>query len=300
MTVSLLTGRTYSRSALFALGWMLTVTFAALGIGSAAPASAATSTCQYATGGSAAHTSEVCWIDFSDANFATAASPGITPYGTAGGQHYTVDVGGGFTMEFDLQYEAGGGTPAVHPLGNGYAGSWLGNVGYTGTSGNRSLSTQGPTAANGDAIQMNNIKVYQTSDNTPLTGYRIVSADSEATGSGEQIIFRSHTPMSQIENSGATCLGAGTSVTSNVVTCDGDASSQGTAAVFAATDAGWSRTDRKTSNGTEVEATAFGIILPPVVDVPVVNPKVAVGVLALIVLGGAVFLVRRRATHGRP
>lgn len=241
--------------------------------GSASAAGTSTS-CSVATGGSATHTSQVCWIDFSAADFSgSGAGSGLTPYGTAGGQHYTLSIGNGYTMEFDLQYRSGNGTPSVAPLGFD-AGAWLGGAsnpspGYTGTTGDPALLTNNDTT--GDELQMNNIRVYD-GVGAAVAPYRIVTADAEETGVAgggspvpEQIVFRSQTPLTQIENTavGETCGGTGSGFASgspNTYICDGSAGTQQKAAVFSATNAGWARTDRQTSNG--IEATAFGVIPP--------------------------------------
>ena len=240
----------------------------------AAPANAADTTsasCSVATGGSAAHTSQVCWIDFSAADFTAAgAGSGLTSHGTPGGQHYSVNIGHGYTMEFDLQYQDGNGAASVNTLGGSDSAAWLGgsanpSPGYTGTTGAAELLTNNDTT--GDQLEVNNIKVYD-GVGPAAAPYQIIMADAEETGVEssvpEQIVFSSDKLLTQIENAavGQTCGGTGSGYTAGNLeyVCEGSEATKSKAAVFSSTNAGWVRTDRQTVGGTV--GTAFGVIPP--------------------------------------
>jgi uncharacterized repeat protein (TIGR01451 family) len=159
------------------------------------PANAAADGCSYATGGTAAYTDTICWIDFSSYNEAEARS--------AAGQDFELEIDGGYTARFNLTsrpvagYPYAATAPYPAPLRNNVDG--FGTApNYTGIAGRPVLwNIVGGVGASGVEWTLNDIDVVGPDGNS-VEGFRFVSGDAEFTSNGESVQFQSDVPLQLI------------------------------------------------------------------------------------------------------
>ena len=217
-----------------------------VGLIAAAPAAvAAAQTCSFATPGTGAFASTLCWFDMSGYNAAQATS--------AAGQQLTIDLPSGYTLTFTIKVTGGAVKASALPT---WSGSFLGNSGYTGVAGDPALyqTTSGTTTtATMSAITMTDAGGHAA------TGYSLIGADAESTDNGEHITWTSSNTISSLGPLGNSCGGGFTGVGTTSVTCTGTSVGNKTGTPILASDAPTTFTQSMTGSG--LEGFAFGVLV---------------------------------------
>jgi uncharacterized repeat protein (TIGR01451 family) len=214
-------------------------------------AAAELTSCGFAGAGSGTYATTLCWLDLAGYSAASATSPG--------GQAMTLSLPGGYTISFNLHVTGGSVRPNAFPT---YSGAYLGNSGnYTGVRGRPALyQTQHGTTT---TATLDHIEVSDASGDA-VTGYALVGADAEDTGSNEWIEWSSDSSLSLISDLGNAC-GSGTALRgldTSSVTCTGTsyAKKTGTAILAAKNPSIFSQT----MVGQGLEGVAFGVLISKV------------------------------------
>jgi len=192
-------------------------------------------TCGFAQSGTGLYANNLCFVDFSSLTGAalTAAQSYVAPSGTSLGNcglEMSATIPGGFTMYFCLGLTGGTVAPYAMPtypeaaMGNSLSGgSYTGVPFYIGVPGEPALYqttedqnnytgipafpgltdlASAPTDPYGNdfsIIYFNNIQVVN-SQNSPATGWEMVSADAENTAAYETLEWTSNVALSMVPN----------------------------------------------------------------------------------------------------
>ncbi|MCU1529247.1 MAG: hypothetical protein JWP75_3010, partial [Frondihabitans sp.] len=219
----------------------------------AAPASAATQSCNFATAGTGTFANTLCWFDLSSYNATAAAS----------GQPITIAIPGGSSMSFTLTVSGGPVKATTFPT---YSGAYLGNSGhYSGVAGSPALyqTSSGTTTT----ATLTNISVTNAAG-AKQTGFALVGADAESTNTNESITWNSSAPITSLTASGTStglgnaCGGGFTGVGTTTVKCTGNINGAMTGtAILASTNP---TTFSQKMVGGGLEGVAFGVLVSSV------------------------------------
>ncbi len=242
------------------------------------PINSKTSTsCNFATPGTGALSTTLCFIDFSNVTGASllAAQQGCL--------EMSVSLPANYTMYFCLSITGSPILPWYLPTyPEAFLGNTIGNVPfYTGIKGDPALyqRVEGGTST----VTLTNISVVSPLG-VPATGWEAVSTDAESTDQGESIVWTANAPLTvindgesgQIQPVGNACQNNGSSGIANtpglyyptpsnpdVIECSGGSTETGstktgTPMVWAATP----QTFSATLYGGGLEAVTFGMLLP--------------------------------------
>ncbi|RWZ59599.1 DUF11 domain-containing protein [Labedella populi] len=231
------------------------------------PANAAAEGCSYATGGTAAYTDTICWIDFSSYNETQARS--------AAGQDFEIEIDGGYTARFTLTTRPVAGHPYAPtaaypaPLRNNVDG-FGSSPNYTGIAGRPvlwNILNSGNPGGSGVEWTLNDIDVVGPDGNS-VEGFRFVSGDAEATSATESVQFESDVPLQLISaiNQQPGRMGCHTANTTGIgttsVLCTGSGTTLPTAnLIFGSTDPTFIR---QTIRSSSRNAGVFGFMMSKV------------------------------------
>jgi hypothetical protein len=190
------------------------VVSSAIGLGPVAvsPASAADSTCGFATAGTGTFANTICWFNLAGYSAGQAAT----------GQPVTIHVPGGYTIAFTLTVTGGAVKPVPFPT---YSGAYLGNAGhYSGVPGSPALYQSALKTTT--VVTLTNI-VATDSAGGQAPAFSLVGADAESTDAGESVSWTSTSPLTSLTQTptgngiGNACDGGFTGVNTTHAVCAG-------------------------------------------------------------------------------
>ncbi len=232
-----------------------------------------TNNCGFATPGSGAYASSICWFDLTGYDATTAAS--------TNGQTMRQKLPGGYTLTYTVK--ASGTTVAASTLPT-WSGAYLGNTssgvgGYYGISGKPALYQ---TAGGTTTLKLSGITLTNSSG-TQVSGFALVGADAESSDGGESITWTSSNTLVSIGTLGNACGGSSNAAVGSLVWSNGNktalcngrqdgATKTGTAILYSQDPT----TFDQTMVGGGLQAVAFGVMVSGIqLKKAVVNPVAA-------------------------